>query len=310
MKKNQHHIHRRTFIQYASLICAAGLTQAFNELRRYEKPRLSFSTLGCPTWDFEKIVKMATANGYQGIELRGIKGQLDLSKVPEFMPSNIQSTMKLMRDHKLSFVNLGSSVNLHIKDTTKRKLQMDEGKRYIELAATLQCPYIRVFPNELPKDQSREETTDLIVEGLRQLSDMASGTNVQVLMETHGEVVESDLLEMIMKKTDRKNVGLVWDMFNMWNVTQENPTSAYEKLKPFIRHTHIKDGKRNQGKVDYVFLGEGDFPMNEQLKLLKASNYKGFYSFEWEKLWHPEIADPELAIPDYAKKMETIWKKM
>jgi hypothetical protein len=38
---------------------------------------------------------------------------------------------------------------------------------------------------------------------------------------------------------------------------------------------------------------------------LYQGGYKGYYSFEWEKLWHPEIAEPELALADYPKKMKT-----
>ncbi|RYG31354.1 MAG: sugar phosphate isomerase/epimerase, partial [Chitinophagaceae bacterium] len=27
--------------------------------------------------------------------------------------------------------------------------------------------------------------------------------------------------------------------------------------------------------------------------------YQGYYSFEWEKLWHPEIEEPEAALAQY-----------
>jgi hypothetical protein len=37
--------------------------------------------------------------------------------------------------------------------------------------------------------------------------------------------------------------------------------------------------------------------------VLHASGYKGFYCFEWEKVWHPELEDPEIAIADYARVM-------
>ena len=29
--------------------------------------------------------------------------------------------------------------------------------------------------------------------------------------------------------------------------------------------------------------------------------YDGFISFEWEKKWHPEIADPEIALPHFTR---------
>jgi hypothetical protein len=56
-------------------------------------------------------------------------------------------------------------------------------------------------------------------------------------------------------------------------------------------------------KINYVRLKEGEVPIFEAIDLLAKDGYKGYYSFEWEKLWHPEIEDPELAIADYAKVM-------
>ena len=33
----------------------------------------------------------------------------------------------------------------------------------------------------------------------------------------------------------------------------------------------------------------------------KTPRRQGFYCFEWEKVWHPELTDPEIAIADYAR---------
>jgi hypothetical protein len=45
-------------------------------------------------------------------------------------------------------------------------------------------------------------------------------------------------------------------------------------------------------------------PALETIDLLAKNDYKGYYSFEWEKMWHPEIAEPEIAIPQYAQVMK------
>jgi hypothetical protein len=34
---------------------------------------------------------------------------------------------------------------------------------------------------------------------------------------------------------------------------------------------------------------------------LVKMGYKGYYSFEWEKVWHPDIEEPEIAFPDFAR---------
>lgn len=54
----------------------------------------------------------------------------------------------------------------------------------------------------------------------------------------------------------------------------------------------------------YVLMGEGDVPVLEILRRLKQMGYGGYLSLEWEKGWHPELEPPEIAIPDYIRKMK------
>jgi sugar phosphate isomerase/epimerase len=278
-------------------------------------PPLSFSTLGCPDWTFPAIMDFAKKNNYQGIEVRGILRQMDLPKCPEFnSPTAIAATLRQMHDHDLRFVDLGSSTELHHAEAATRKEHLDHGRQFIDLAHELHCPYIRVFPNQLPKDQDRNATIDRIVKGLIELGEHARNSGVTVLMESHGEVVDSALLEQIMKGAEGPNTGMVWDIYNMWSITKEPPAQVYGRLKKYIHHTHIKDGKTIgghmvdgrmvDGKEQYLFLGQGDSPIFDAIKLLYDDGYPGFYSFEWEKLWHPEIAAPELALADYPKKIK------
>jgi hypothetical protein len=40
------------------------------------------------------------------------------------------------------------------------------------------------------------------------------------------------------------------------------------------------------------------------MKTLVSGGYQGLYSFEWEKKWHPEIEEPEVAFPQYVETMK------
>lgn len=267
-------------------------------------PLLSFSTLGCPDWSFDEILGFASKHGFTGLEFRGLKREIDLTKCPEFSAADINTTVQKLKKNNLRIINLGASTALHYTDKAEREKNIDEAKRYIDLAGQLNCPYIRVFPNKLPKDDTRNAVIDLIIEGLKTLGDYAQHTNVTVLMETHGDVVyKADLLK-IMQAVNHKKVALVWDIANMWTITKEPPAEVYSVLKPYIRHTHIKDAVVDGDKVSYVLLGKGQVPIFEAIDLLRKDGYKGFYSFEWEKLWHPELMEPDIAFADYAKTMK------
>lgn len=299
---------RKDFLQTSGILLALAIAgSSFNYKRKM--PLLSFSTLGCPDWSFQQIIDFAVSNNFKGIEIRGIQRELELTKCKEFSSAeNILATSKLMAENDLRFSDLGSSAAMHHNEGNERQKNLDEAKRFIDLAQKIQCPYIRVFPNNLPKDQERNATIDLIIQGLIELGNHAKGSDVTVLMESHGELVHTADLQKIMQSAEHKNVGMVWDIVNMWSATKEPPADVYATLKKYIRHTHIKDLIIVDGKEQYTFLGAGETPIFEAIDILYKDSYKGYYSFEWEKLWHPEIEAPEKAIAHYSKVMREHFK--
>jgi sugar phosphate isomerase/epimerase len=70
-----------------------------------------------------------------------------------------------------------------------------------------------------------------------------------------------------------------------------------------VRHTHLKDSKPSGTDRRYVLTGTGEVPVARQVEVLAHAGYTGYYCFEWEKKWHPEIEEPEVAFPHYARTM-------
>jgi sugar phosphate isomerase/epimerase len=295
---------RRGFVRDSSLALAGLVWSRSAFANRETTPPLAFSTLACPKWSLPDILTFAAAHGYVGIELRGILDELDLTKCREFSSEHLASTKQQVADDQLRIVSLGSSAALHHADGDKRRTNLDEARRFIHLAHQLDCPHVRVFPDALPKDQDRDATIDLISRGLLELADFAKGSNVDVLMETHGDVLASGDLLRIMHNSENAGVGLVWDVCNMWSVTKEPPRQVYGQLRRYIRHTHIKDVKLGNGEARYVLLGQGDAPIAETVQALVQGEYKGYYCFEWEKRWHPEIEEPEIALAHFPQAIK------
>ena len=74
-------------------------------------------------------------------------------------------------------------------------------------------------------------------------------------------------------------------------------------MNKYIKHVHLKDARLVNGKPAYCLIGQGVAPLREAMDSLKEANYKGYYSFEWEKKWHPEIQEPDIAFPHFAKEI-------
>jgi len=55
--------------------------------------------------------------------------------------------------------------------------------------------------------------------------------------------------------------------------------------------------------------GRGAVSFDDAINALRGLKYEGYVSFEWEKYWHPEIEEPEIALPDFIKAMKPILQR-
>ena len=261
---------------------------------------LGFSTLGCPTWPWPRILDFAAEHRFAAVELRGILTNIDLTKVPELAPEHVNDAKRQLRTHGLAVSCLGASANMHDMDPVKHAAQLDEGRRFIDLADALGAPYVRVFGNEYVPGVPRDEMLAHIGGALHELGDYARGKDVTVIIESHGAFTDSPALLEILQKADSPNVALLWDAHHTFVSGKEQPEDTVRQLGRYIRHTHLKDSVAAGNDRRYVLTGMGEVPVKRQIAALVKIGYRGFFSFEWEKRWHPEIEEPEVAFAQYA----------
>jgi sugar phosphate isomerase/epimerase len=289
------HMDRREFLQRLALMVAALPAALYAAGGRLP---IGFSTLGCPSWDWLKILDFAQQNGFAAVELRGLQGTMDLPSRPEFGATRIEQSKKEIADRALRISCVSSSANLH-NAGQEHEQQLADARRFIDLASQLGAPYVRVFGNKLigPRAPALEH----IATSLRELGDYAGPKNVTVLLESHGDFTDAPTLREILEKAGSPHVGLLWDAHNTYVDGREDPAVTVSQLGSYIRHTHLKDARVEGGEDHYVLTGRGGVPVKRQVELLVAAGYAGYYSFEWEKAWHPEIEEPEVAIADFAR---------
>jgi len=270
---------------------------------RSKRHRISFSTLGCPAWTWKQVLEQADRMGYAGIEIRGVKGEMDLTKVPEFQGSRLAEAKKDLAALGLVVADLGASARMHEKDPATREQQLDEGRRFIDLAQAMGVKYVRVFGDKIPEGEPKEEVMKRVVAGFQKLTDHAKPAGVTVLIESHGDFTKSPDLEEILTRVASDHFALLWDAHHTFVAGKEKPADTYARIGKWVRHTHLKDSVPAGADRRYVLLGTGEVPVKEQVRVLAGGGYSGFYSLEWEKGWHPEIEEPEVAFPQYAKTM-------
>ena len=265
---------------------------------------IAFSTLGCPAWDWLKILDFAHEHGFAAIELRGLQGNMDLPSHSIFAADRIDQTRKEIQSHKLHIACVSSSANLYFDDPARREKEIADARRFIDLASTLGAPYVRVFGGKAASDKNPvpdDATKSRVAKGLRELGDYAGPRNVTVIIESHDHFTASATLKDVMQAANSSHVGLLWDAHHTFATSNEEPELTVKELGSWIRHTHLKDSTGSGEDRKYVLTGTGNVPIARQIKALQSIGYKGYYCFEWEKVWHPDLLDPEVAIPDFAR---------
>jgi sugar phosphate isomerase/epimerase len=267
-----------------------------------EKLPLAFSTLGCPNWELQKILEFARANGFAAVELRGLLGSLDLPSRPEFAPGRMAQTIKEIAEHGIKIACVSSSTELHIADATERAKGIADGKRFVDLAQALGAPYVRVFGNKF-EGGPRDEVIARVAAGMHEMAEYAGPRSVTVIIESHGDFVDSPTLKDVLTRANSEHAGLLWDAHHTFVDGHEDPEHTVAELGKWIRHTHLKDSVADGKERKYVLTGKGLVPVERQVQALRKLGYQGYYCFEWEKVWHPGLAEPEIAFPDYVRVM-------
>ena len=296
---------RRQFVQRSAMIAMSSSFLSASSSSAERLP-IGFSTLGCPAWEWLKILDFAQQNGFEAVELRGMLGTMDLPARPEFAPDRIAQSKKEVAAHGLRISCVSSSAELHETDPAKYEQQLADARRFIDLASALGAPYVRVFGNNIVGE--RDKAIEHVGKALKQLGEYAGPKGVTVIIESHGDFHDTPTLRGVLESANSPHVGLLWDAHHTFVEGKEDPAFTVNQLGKYIRHTHLKDSVPQGDDVHYVLTGRGTVPVKRQVEELIKIGYGGSYSFEWEKVWHPDIEEPEIAIADYARVVMQYFK--
>lgn len=265
--------------------------------------KLGFSTLGCPGYDVDQVIALARSNRYSGVEIRFIRGEVNLPKLEEFSPAGLGETRRRFNDGGIQVVCVDTSIRMNSLDEDERRKQLDSSRVYCAIAEGLGAPYLRVFGGPMPEHQDREATLGAIATGLGRIADETRARGVTTLLESHDYFSTSERLLDLYARGAGENLAILWDTLHTYR-HGEAAAETWTRLGPRIKLVHLKDSAKSSAQgFDLVLTGTGTVPVPSFLEVLKRAGFDGYVNFEWEKAWHPEIEAPEVAIPQFARYM-------
>jgi sugar phosphate isomerase/epimerase len=272
--------------------------------------KLAYSTIACPGWSWQHAVDQAVALGYDGVEWRLIDGAMVSA---DFPLETAKTIAKATAAAGLGVPALDSSIQLTAEPGEPRDKMLAEARGMLRLAAAFGAEHLRVFAGTYPESVDDADARQWTQEALVALQPQARDTGVRIALELHDcgwdragtrGITSSRFLADVLSGVDVPEAALQWDLGNP--VLEGEPAAqTWENVRSRLAYLQIKDMVHEDGKWRYVPLGEGDVPVGDIVGWVTGAGFDGWFSFEWEKWWHPELAEAETVLPGVPAQLKS-----
>ena len=256
--------------------------------------KFAFSTLACPKWDFATIAAKAREYGYDGVEIRAFLNENILTTANVFLtdPAKVRD---IFDRAGVAVACLSTSVSMTGDQGRDHRAAADL-RQSIDVAAGLGAMFVKVFDVQLRPGQNREAAAAVMGNWLRPQADYAAEKNLKILVENQLSFRRARELWMIMETAAHPAIAACWDVLNA-ALVGEGPAVSIPTLNSRIELVQVKDAYVRDVGANYCKLGDGDLRVPELVNRLKGIGYDGWISFEYEKAWLVNLAEPEESLP-------------
>lgn len=175
----------------------------------------------------------------------------------------------------------------------RRDEQVAHVKQWIDHAAILGAPHIRVFAGSAPRGVTHDDAVKHCLAALEECAEYAGKRGIFLGIENHGGIVaEPDVLLDIVRTVKSPWVGINLDSANFHTV---DPYASFERCAPFAVNVQLKaEIQRRGGKKESA-------DMERFVKILRAASYQGYVTLEYES-----EEDPWKAVPGLLARMKKL----
>jgi sugar phosphate isomerase/epimerase len=235
-------------------------------------------------WDIETIINNCEKTGFEGAELRTTHKH---GVEPSISKQRRVEVKRRFADSSVRLVSLGTTCEYESADPAVVEKNIDETRRWCELAQDLGCLGVKVRPNGFPKGIAHEQTLEQIGRALAKCGDVARDHGVEIWMEVHGEGTQIPTnARQILSLANHAAVGACWNS-NPTDVESGSVEKSFALLKPWIRSCHIN----NLDNIAY--------PWRQLFTLLRSINFDR-YTFA-------EVAEPSCEPLRFMSYYHAVW---
>jgi len=237
--------------------------------------------------DLDTAIRLAVRHRLDGVEIRTVWSK----PVQHLTAEEVGRIRRALDEHGLSVAAIASPVfKCELDDDAANQEHLDYLRNCIRIGRELGTDIIRVFT--FWKHGPSQPIWGRIKRRFREAVPMAEEAGVVLGVENEHTTYCATAAEtkQFVTEIGSPAVRAVWDPCNEV-YADEGVTpypDAYEMVKPFIAHVHVKDGARDPktGIARVTPVGDGDVDWKGQLRDLLASHYEGYASLETH--WRPK----------------------
>jgi len=171
--------------------------------------------------------------------------------------------------------------------------EVEHVKRWVDLAAELHAPTIRIFAGDLQKGTSELDARRWCIDAIHRACEHAASRGVFLALENHGGIVSTpDQLLAIVREIKSDWFGVNLDTGNFRGA---DPYSELAQLAPYAVVVQIKAEMSPGGGPKQ----RADF--GRVIKLLRDVRYQGYVVLE-----HETAEDPRTAVPQYLQQLRKL----
>jgi sugar phosphate isomerase/epimerase len=205
-------------------------------------------------------------------------------------PDYLDDFRQILLKTKVRVVNIAvNTVNsFYDPDASFRGKAVDYAKKWVDVASRIGSPSIRAH---IAAARNSSSNVDLAAGSLREVTEYAANKSIVVTLENDDLVSEDAFfLVKVIEAVNNPYLRALPDFAN--SMLSGDPDFNYRALQAMFQHAynicHVKDGEANDD--DKLFKVD----LKRSFDILKASNYRGYCSIEFDAPGDPYAATSKL----------------